>query len=434
MLSRTHKARIIPIKQAVNAQLTMPGSKSFTNRALVMAALTDGESRILNYPQSDDNNILITALRKIGVEITKTTREIIVKGTGGKFKEFNGKINFGVAGTSIRFFTSIACLVPGTIILDGSARMRQRPIGELVNALRDLEAKITYLEKNGCPPIEISNTVIRGGKLSIQGTVSSQYVTSLLLIAPVMEKGIEIQVEDKQVSKSYIDMTIASLESFGVNVENQGYKKYIIKAGESYRASDYYVEGDISGASYFWAIAALTNGIVRVENINPRSSQGDVGFPDLLERMGCRVIKNAEEKWIEVAGVGKLWGIEVDMEQMPDTAQTLAVVASFAKGKTKITGLSTLRGKETNRLSALQTELAKMGIKSEVGDDYIIVKGGNPTGALIETHKDHRMAMAFAIAGVKIPSIEILDPMVVNKSFPDFWKKLENTGVEVKMI
>lgn len=428
------KAQIIPAEQAVNVRIIMPGSKSFTNRALVMAALADGESKILNYSESDDSKILIAALRKIGVKITKTTKEIIVKGTSGKFKEFNGKIDFGMAGTSIRFFASIACLAPGTIILDGSERMRQRPIDELINALRDLGAKITYLGENGYPPIEISDSIIKGGKTSMKGTISSQYFTSLLLIAPVLEKGIEIQVEDEQVSKSYIDMTIASLKSFGARVGNQEYKKYIVRAKESYKATDYCVEGDISGASYFWAIAALTNGIIRVEDVDPCSSQGDVKFPDLLERMGCRVKKNSQERWIEVEGLGELTGTKANMESMPDTAQTLSVVASFAKGKTKITGLSTLEGKETKRLSALQTELAKMGIKSEIGDDYIIVEGGTPLGATIATHNDHRTAMAFAIAGAKISGIEIMDPAVVNKSFPDFWKKLESIGARVKML
>ncbi|MDO8524622.1 MAG: 3-phosphoshikimate 1-carboxyvinyltransferase [bacterium] len=419
------KIEIMTIKKQIASEVTMPGSKSFTNRALVMAALSRGESRILGYSPSDDSEILIMALKKIGIKITKTKKQIIIQGNGGVFKEFNGKINLGMAGTAVRFFIALACLIPGKIILDGHARMRQRPMAELVNSLRTLGAEIKYLQKQGCVPIEITKPIKRGGVVAMSGGVSSQYFTALMLIAPVLEKGLEIKVIGQQVSKSYIDMTIAGLKDFGVKVKNENYKKYIVGPKERYKAIRYEVEGDASGASYFWAIAAVSKSKIKVKNINPASSQGDVKFVDLLQKMGCKVVKNKKEKWIEVEGTEQLKAIRANMESMPDTAQTLAVVAILAVGKTKITGLATLKDKETNRLLALQKELARINIKAKIGSDYIIIEGGKPMGAEIETYNDHRMAMAFAVAGAVIPGIKILNPSVVNKSFPEFWEKLK---------
>jgi len=430
---KDNQIEIIPIKKRIVGEAAMPGSKSFTNRALVMAALSRGKSRILGYSDSDDSEILIKVLKKVGVKIIKTNKQIIIQGNGGVFKEFNGTINLGMAGTAMRFFTAVACLIPGKIILDGNERMRQRPIAELINGLRKLGAEIRYLQKQGCPPIEISKPIKKGGVVSMNGGVSSQYFTALLLIAPVLTNGLEIKVIGKQISKSYIDMSISGLKDFGVKVKNENYRKYIVSDRERYKATRYIVEGDASGASYFWAIAAVSQGKIKVKNINPVSLQGDVKFADLLKRMGCEVVKNKKEKWIEVEGVGELMGIEANMEQMPDTAQTLAMVAAFAKGETKITGLHTLKDKETDRLLALQAELAKMNIKTKIGPDYIVIEGGKPKGAFIKTYNDHRMAMAFAVAGVKIPGVVIENPGVVAKSFPEFWNKFNSLGIETKI-
>jgi len=412
----------------------MSGSKSFTNRALIMAALSEGESGILGYSDSDDSEILIKALKKVGVKIIKTKQQIIIQGNGGVFKEFNGTINLGLAGTAMRFFTAVACLIPGKIILDGNERMRQRPMAELVNGLRELGAEIKYLQKQGCAPLKITKPIKKGGVASMNGGVSSQYFTALLLIAPVLENGLVIKVNGRQVSKSYIDMSVSGLHDFGVKVKNENYQKYLVSPKAGYQATKYVVEGDASGASYFWSMAAIGGGKIKVRNINTVSLQGDVKFADLLKRMGCKVVKNKKEKWIEVEGAGELKGIEVNMEQMPDTAQTLAVVAAFAKGQTKITGLATLKNKETNRLLALQQELAKMNIQTRIGPDYIMVEGGEPRGAEIETYNDHRMAMAFAVAGVRIPGMVIKNPGVAAKSFPNFWKKLMALGIKTKRL
>lgn len=422
---------IFSLQQKISGKVKIPGSKSFTNRALVMASLCEGQSKISGFSESEDSRVLIEALRKLGVEIIESENEIVVRGAGGKFREFNGEVNLGMAGTSMRFFTSVACLVRGKIVLRGEGRMLERPIADLVEPLRKLGAEIKYLGKEGCPPIEVTG-IIKGGKVAMKGTVSSQYFTSLLLIAPVLDGGLEIEVQGEQVSKSYVDMTIAGLKSFTVKVENDNYKRYTVKPEAQYQATDYIIEGDASGASYFWAIAAVTGSRIRVKNIDPNSLQGDAKFPDLLGKMGCKVRKNTREKWIEVEGPDTLQAITVDMESMPDTAQTLAVIVSFAKGKTKITGLANLKEKETDRLAALRTELEKMGIKTEVGDDYIVIEGGEPKGAEIETYNDHRMAMAFAVAGTRTPGVKILNPGVVKKSFPGFWEKLESVGVKLR--
>jgi 3-phosphoshikimate 1-carboxyvinyltransferase len=251
------------------------------------------------------------------------------------------------------------------------------------------------------------------------------------LIAPALRKGLEINATGSQVSKSYIDMTLAVLKEYGIRVENRHYKKYIIKSGSRYRTGRHKIETDASGASYFFALAGLTGSTVRVKNLRPDSSQGDIKFADLLGKMGCRVKKNKKEGWIEVAGSKILKSITCNMENMPDTAQTLAVVAAFARGTTKITGLSTLKNKETDRLKAMKNELAKMGIKSEITSHSITIYGGRPCGAKIDTYNDHRMAMAFAAAGTRIPGMVIKEPAVVSKSFPEFWKMLKSLGVKI---
>lgn len=429
-----NKIEIIPVKNLENSKVTIPGSKSYTNRALIMAALGNGKSVIKGYSESDDSEALIEALKRLGIMIEKSNSKIVVYGNGGEFSKFKGKIDIGAAGTTMRFLTSLCCLVPGEIILDGSERMRERPIEELVETLKNLGAKIEYLEKEGYPPLKIIGGNMKGGEAFMDGSVSSQYFTSLLLIAPCFKNDLKIKVKGEQVSKSYIDMTVGSLKDFGVKVLNNDYKEYVVESEENYKSVEYRVEGDASGASYFFGVAAILGQKIRVENINPKSNQGDIKFVDLLEEMGCEVVKNEKENWIEVKGPKKLKNIECDMELMPDTAQTLAVIASLADGKTKISGLRTLKIKETDRIEALKNELGKMGVEVETGDDYIIINGGAPSGAEIETYKDHRMAMAFAIAGCKIEGVKILEPEVVTKSFPQFWEKLEKLGIKTKKI
>jgi len=383
-------------------EITVPGSKSLTNRALIMASLADGISVIKGCSKSDDSLVMVKALKKLGIIITEKNNELKIIGNNGKFRSFIGHLNVGNAGTTMRFLTSLATLVPGRIMINKSKRLKERPLKELVEALRN----------------------IRTGKVSISGNISSQFITALMMIAPVLDKGLIINITGRKISSSYIDMTIDLMKKFGVKVEKISSRKFIIKK-QPYKKTEYTVESDLSGASYFFAAAAIMGKTIKIKNVNPDSVQGDRFFPDLLKKMGCRVRKNIKEKWIEVKAPKILRGINADMINMPDTAQTLAVVAAFAKGKTKITGLSTLKIKETDRLLALKKELGKMKIKSKVTDDSITIIGGSPQKAVIETYGDHRMAMAFAVAKLKVKGLTIKNPEVVNKSFPEFWKKFK---------
>jgi len=382
-------------------EITVQGSKSLTNRAIVMASLSNGLSKISNISNSLDSQIMIKAMKKLGVKIKVTKNKLQIMGNQGIFKKFNGNIDVGSAGTVVRFLTALIALVPGRIAIIKSERMKMRPMKELVNALKR----------------------IKTGKVSIRGDISSQFVSALMMIAPALDKGLAINIIGQKVSDSYIDMTIDLMRKFGVKVKKNNRNKFIIKK-QSYKSIDYVVESDLSGASYFLGIAAVTGKRIRV-NVDPKSIQGDVKFADILGKMGCLVKKNNLEQWIEVKGPKVLQGITVDMVNMPDTAQTLSIVAAFARGKTVITGLSTLKVKETDRLFALKKELSKMKIKNEITDDSIIIEGGKPQKAVIKTYGDHRMAMAFAVAKSRIPELTIKNPEVVSKSFPNFWDKFK---------
>jgi len=347
---------------------------------------------------------MIKAMKKLGVKIIKIKNKLIIKGNDGVFKKIDGKINVGDAGTVTRFLTAILTLVPGNITLIKSKRMNERPINELTEALK----------------------TVKTGRATIRGDISSQFISALMMIAPILDKGLVINIVGRKNSSSYIDMTIDLMQKFGVKVQKNKHNNIIIKK-RPIIPTNYVVETDMSGASYFFAAGAISGKKIRVKNINFKSKQGDLTFPDLLEKMGCQVKKNIKKGWIEVKGPKILKGIDTNMSNMPDTAQTLAIVAAFAKGKTIITGLSTLKMKETDRLKALKNELKKMRIKCEITDDSIKIEGGDPQKAVIETYGDHRMAMSFAIAKLKVPGLIIRNPKVVSKSFPEFWALFKKT-------
>ncbi len=430
--------KLIPPKVLKNSQIRIPGSKSYTNRAMILSSIASGEST-LTYPSfSDDSKILMQALEKLGVVFKQNRDSLIVQGRGGKFLPYKGEINVGPAGTSMRFLVSLCSLVEGAeIVLSGSERMHKRPINDLVNALRSIGAKIEYLGEEGCPPLKISGRGdLIGGAVSMPGNQSSQYFSSLLMVGPLLQDGLIIEVEGHQISRSYIDMTFDSLRSFEIHAKNTDYAHYFVKGGELPKASEYQIEGDASGASYFWAAAAICNSKIKVLNINPKSAQGDVHFPDLLERMGCRIAKGytGPEGWIEVSGTDQLRGINADMTLMPDTAQTLAIVAAVANGPTNMTGLTTLRIKETDRIDALHNELKSIGINSETDEQSIRIYPAAILPSKIKTYDDHRMAMSFAVLGLKYQGIEIEDPQVVNKSFPEYWDILSSLGLKIESV
>lgn len=412
-----------------SSEILVPGSKSYTNRALIIGAQTSGESILLNASLSTDSTALIDALRMLSVSVDVSGTTIKLRRPSGEFKPVKGEINVGPAGTTMRFLTALLASIPGSeVLLSGSARMHDRPIGDLVTALRNLGADIEYAGKPGCPPLRITGRSLKGGSTTISGSASSQFISALLLIAPRLRESLELEITGELVSKTYLDMTIQNMRSFGVPAE---WEKNTIRvdSGALYAPTRYTIEGDASGASYLFGFAALSGQTVTLHNIPQDSLQGDAKFPRLLEQMGCTVRYG---DGITITGTSELKAIECDMNLMPDTAQTLAVVAACASGTTRITGLSTLRHKETDRLLALKTELRKIGIDAEIGDSWIEVTGGSPKPAAIDTYEDHRMAMSFAMLSGRIENMVINDPKVVEKSFPEFFPILHQLGIESK--
>ncbi len=406
----------------LKAEVDCPGSKSYTNRALLISALADGCSRLENPLFSDDTHYMSVALNLFGAKVVQENDGFSVTGTGGKLQAPGEEIFVGNAGTAMRFLTTLSALAPGTSILTGNDRMRERPILDLLDALNSLGVPARSISNNGCPPLEIKGGSVSGGKVEIAGNKSSQYLTSLLLSAPCFQNETCISILGDLTSKPYADLTLDIMAAFGVRVENESYREFRVPAGQCYQARTYEVEGDYSSASYFFASAAVTGGEVDVNRLNPQSSQGDKQFLSALEQMGCGV--EIGEKKIVVKG-NPLRGININMNTMPDAAQTLAVVALFAEGETTITGIGNLRIKETDRIAALACELSRLGAKVTEGDDYLVIKPGNYSGAEIKTYDDHRMAMSFAVAGLKIPGVKIKNPKCVEKSFPDFFERFK---------
>jgi len=410
----------------IDAILEVPGSKSITQRALVVAALAAGDSVLLNPLVSEDTDYSIAALRQLGVTVECQPGQWRVAGQGGRIRAA-GDIFLGNNGTATRFLTSVAALAEkGTIRIDGDERMRQRPIGPLLAALRGWGVEIADERENGCPPLRIDAKGIAGGATVLPEGKSSQYLSSLLLVAPYAKRPAAIKVLGEVLSKPYVAMTLAVMAEFGIKAGiGRDFSEFNIDQG-CYRGREYEIEGDASSASYFWAAAAVTGGRVRVANVPVPSLQGDAMLVALLARMGCEV-KQAERGFTLTAGQ-RLEGIDVDMGDMPDVAPTLAVVAAFAEGDTVIRNIAHLRLKECDRLTAVVTELRKLGVAADEFPDKMIVHGQGGVGlhgATIETYRDHRIAMSFAVAGLKIPGVEILDEGCVRKSFPDFWTRWE---------
>ncbi|MEK7572185.1 MAG: 3-phosphoshikimate 1-carboxyvinyltransferase [Patescibacteria group bacterium] len=420
---------LYPLKESVTKEVRLPGCIGYTIRALAISAMTKGSVRIRNPLKSDDTYAMVTALRELGIMIDEEKDCFIVHGDISDIQDKEYEITIGLSGRSARTLLAFLSVVPGTKILTCKDPFKKRPIEDLVTGLTQMGAQITYLEKEGHLPVKINSSKLSSGHISMNGTMSSQYFSAIMMIAPLVGE-ITIDVLGEQSSKPFIDMTIAIMEEFGVQVINNEYKQYTMAAGQVYHnPKNYIVEPEATSASYFFAIAALTKSTIRVQYLHPHSAQGDKAFADMLGQMGCVVKKNEAEKWIEVTGTDTLTGITVNLNATPDLVPTLAVVAAFAKEKTVMTGIAHARVKETDRIASPQKELAKMNITTEATEDTFTVYGGVPKGATIQTYHDHRMAMAFAVAGAKIRDMSIEDPEVVSKSFPTFWEKLAGVGV-----
>ena len=422
---------IATFKPPFRASITPPGSKSLTNRALVLSALAEGESILSNVLFADDTLVMLDCLKTLGfsLEVDEATLTVRVRGRGGALPKSSANLFCGNSGTTIRFVAALCALGQGRYALDGIARMRQRPIGQLLELLRHLGVRANYLELTGFPPIEILAHGLPGGLLAFQSGQSSQFLSAILQVAPYARNEVRVDLEGKQASWPYVAMTMRLMDEFGQTPhlirDPLGNPRQIIIPCGKYAATNYSIEPDASNASYFLATAAIHAGAsVTIEGLGKSSLQGDVAFADLLHRMGADLLFGAD--FITVLGTGKLKGIDADMLNMPDMAQTLGVAAVFADGPTRMRGLHTLRVKETDRVAALAAELTKLGAEVTIdGDDLTITPPPTPRAAAIDTYDDHRMAMSFAVAGTKIDGVVIKDAECVNKTYPGFFRDLE---------
>ena len=420
---REIEVRPIP---APDARVFPPGSKSFTNRALACAALADGASRLHGWLDSDDTRAMIGGLRGLGVGIEEGGEggALVVRGAGGRFAVPPGPIDCRASGTTLRFLTALSAAAPGQVALDGSARLRERPIRELANALEALGVPVRTA--SGCPPVEVRGGRLGGGEVEVDASRSSQFLSALLLVAPLAAGDVRVR-SGAIVSRPYVDMTLDAMRAFGIEVEERGANGFEVRRGQRYRPCGYRIEPDATAATYFMAAAAVTGGRVRVEGLSPDSRQSDVRFLDVLARMGCAVERGPD--WMAVTGPRRLRGVDADLNALPDSAQTLAVVALFADGPSAIRNVANLRLKETDRMAALETELEKLGAKVVLsGADILIDPPAKPRAARIATYDDHRMAMSFAVAGLATDGIAIRDPDCVSKTFPDFFERLAELG------
>ena len=432
MSNAAEHPRVQPIAPRARLDLTLsvPGSKSLTNRALLVAALAEGESRLEGPLESDDTRAMREALEGMGIDIRADRGDAgvwIVRGRGGQLTRPAGRLMLGNAGTAMRFLTAACTLADGPAELDGTPRMRERPISDLVDALDALGADIAVLQDTGCPPLRTGGGGLAGGRVEIDASQSSQYVSAILLAAPFATTDVELCFRDRVlVSRPYVDLTLQVMDAFGADARwldaTAGLR---VRAGRRYVARHYSIEPDASSAAYPWCAAAIAGGRVRVVGIPPDSRQSDVALLDLLERMGCTVVRG--DAFVEVTGASE--GLHslgtVDMNDLPDAVMAYAVVALFADGPTRIENVGNLRIKETDRLQALETELSRLGARVRTGPDWIEIRPGPLHGAKIDTYDDHRMAMSFALAGLRVPGVEIRDPACVSKSWPDFFSSFE---------
>ncbi|ADN76143.1 3-phosphoshikimate 1-carboxyvinyltransferase [Ferrimonas balearica DSM 9799] len=411
----------------VEGDVYLPGSKSISNRALLLAALSEGETTLTNLLDSDDIRHMLNALALLGVSYQWQAEkgEIVVQGRGGPIANSDQALELflGNAGTAMRPLCAALVVGQGDYVLTGEPRMKERPIGHLVDALRPLGAKVEYLEAEGYPPLRIHASQLAGGRVSIDGSISSQFLTALLMTAPLCQDTLTIDVEGELVSKPYIDITLALMAKFGVEVENRDYRQFVIAAGQRYVSPGrFLVEGDASSASYFLAAAAIGGGPITVHGVGRASLQGDKYFADALAAMG------AEIEWQDesiTARRGELNGIDMDMNHIPDAAMTIATTALFAKGPTTIRNVYNWRVKETDRLAAMATELKKVGAVVEEGHDYLRVEPVEKLHhAAIDTYNDHRIAMCFSLLAVGGVPVTINDPGCTAKTFPDYFDRL----------
>jgi 3-phosphoshikimate 1-carboxyvinyltransferase len=427
---------ITPVSTPIRGSIRPPGSKSITNRALVCAALADGASTLTGALVSEDTRVMIDGLGQLGIEVeaggdsghdpqassADGTRSVpatlIVHGAGGEIPALEADLFCANSGTTVRFLAALATLGHGSFRLDGVERMRRRPIDDLLTALNQLGTRALSENEDGCPPVIVHANGMSGGTAKIRGDISSQFLSGLLMAAPAAKSTVELVIDGPLVSRPYVRMTLAVMRAFGVEVEaTESLDRFSIEP-QQYQPTQFAIEPDASAASYFWAAAAVTGGEVTVQGLSRDSLQGDVAFVDCLEQMGCEVRRHAAS--ISVIG-RELRGIDVDMNAISDTVQTLAVVALFAEGPTTIRNVAHIRHKETDRIAAVATELRKLGANVTERENGLTIEPSQLRGAKIDTYNDHRMAMSFALAGLRIPGVRINNPKCVEKTYPEFF-------------
>ncbi len=414
---------IRPIHRPVVGTIRPPGSKSLTNRALILAALAEGPSTLTGGLDSVDTQVMIQSLRRLGLTIDQdlVAQSISLVGCGGRIASPGAELFLENSGTSIRFLTAMCCLGRGRFRLDGNARMRERPITPLVEALKGAGGDIRCELGTDSPPVVIEAQGLPGGEWTVDGNLSSQYLSALLMTAPCAATDVTLTVRGELVSRPYVDMTIANMRQFGAEITEPHPNVFQITA-RPYRGCQYDIEPDASAASYFFALAAVAGGDITVQGLTRDALQGDVAFVDALFRMGCQVEYGPNS--IRVIG-GPLHGIDVDMNAISDTAQTLACVAPFAKGPTRIRNVAHMRLKETDRVAAVVTELRKLGLTVDEHDDGMTIHPGPLHGGTVATYDDHRMAMSFSLLGLRQPGIVIADPGCTAKTYPEYFTDLE---------
>lgn len=412
------------LNKSLSGTVIVPGSKSMTNRALLLAALSDKTSTLRGVLFSDDSRHFLSSLESLGFEmdINEDEKTVVIKGTGGSIPNKTGTINVGSAGTAARFLTAMLALSDGEYVIECSPQMEKRPMAELFKVLEDMGAQFTYLKENLHLPVKLQGNNGRCKDIKMDISKSTQFLSAMLMVTPVTKSGIKIDITSEKKTGAYIKITMDMLKEFGVSVEFDG-SSYIVGGNQSLTIGDYYIEPDVSAACYFYAIAALTGGSIVVKNVFNSSVQGDMKFLGVLEKMGCSIEETAEG--IKVTGNGSLIGIDVNMNDFSDQALTLAAIAPFANGQTVIRNVGHIRGQECNRMAAIVNELTRCGIDCREEGDDIYITPGNVKPATIETYEDHRVAMSFTLVGLMADGIVIDNPMCCRKTFENYYEVLE---------
>jgi len=419
---------IDPLVEPPNARLDLPGSKSITNRALVVAGLADGESNLTGVLFSQDTHVMMDSLEKMGVGIRQNPNalSVSISGTGGGLQRPAETIWVHQSGTTARFCLPLAALCGQEVTIDGDEQIKNRPHAELCKALQLLGAQIEYLEAPNSFPLVVNGKDLKGGQISLNGGISSQFISALLLAAPCLPDQLELNIDGDLVSLPYIDMTISVMQAFGAQVQRVNDRRYVILP-TGYRNSRYEIEPDASAASYFFAAAAISGGSITVEGLGSQSIQGDKGFVDIVEKMGAKVVRS--DNALSVTGTGSLIGIDASMKEISDTVPTLAAIAPLATGPTVISDVAFIAEKESDRVTALITELRKIGVQAEKTETGMVIYPGEVQKGTIHTYDDHRIAMAFSILGLVVPGITLDSPQCVAKTFPSFFDVLDQVRV-----